>query len=411
MHPRDGLEPHSTVAQRYAHLVETGEITDDPAQRQVVAALDSLIDEIAAKRLQRKSSALGWLFAKNRAAAEPVTGLYIHGGVGRGKTMLMDLFFEAVPVRRKRRVHFNAFMADVHDRIQKHRQARKEGTVREDDPIPPVARALADEAWILCFDEFSVTDIADAMILSRLFSALFANGVVLVATSNVAPDDLYRDGLNRQLFLPFVALLKRHAEVMRARYADRLPHGEAEPHAGLPDAAGRRDRPADGRGLEDRDARPARRARRPSRSRAARCRCRVASGDAARFSFADLCEKPLGARDYLAIADRYRRRSSSTMCRCLAGRPAQRGEAFHPLDRHALRPAGPACSSAPKRRRRSSIAARQANRSVRVRPHGLAADRDAGPRMAGRLGGEAGGSQSHCRDDVIVSRHSKTPPP
>ncbi|TIL69498.1 MAG: cell division protein ZapE, partial [Mesorhizobium sp.] len=106
------------------------------------------------------------------------------------------------------------FMADVQDRIQKHRQARKEGTVREDDPIAPVARALAEEAWVLCFDEFSVTDIADAMILSRLFSALFANGVVLVATSNVAPQDLYGDGLNRKLFLPFIGILERHAQVI-----------------------------------------------------------------------------------------------------------------------------------------------------------------------------------------------------
>ena len=104
----------------------------------------------------------------------PVRGLYIHGGVGRGKTMLMDMFFELVPVRRKRRVHFNDFMADVHDRIKRHRQALKRGEVSEDDPIPPVARALAEEAWVLCFDEFSVNDIADAMILSRLFSALFS---------------------------------------------------------------------------------------------------------------------------------------------------------------------------------------------------------------------------------------------
>src|SRR5688572_12124367 len=304
MHLRDGLQPHSTVAQRYAHLVATGEIADDPAQRKIVTALDRLNDEIRTKRLQRKSSALGWLFAKSKAAPELVTGLYIHGGVGRGKTMLMDLFFETVPVRRKRRVHFNAFMADAHDRIQKHRLARKNGTAKEDDPIPPVARALADEAWVLCFDEFSVTDIADAMILSRLFSALFANGVVLVATSNVAPDDLYRDGLNRQLFLPFVGLLKRHTHVMtldspndyRMEKLNRMPvyltplSVETER---LMDEAWE----AVTRGM-------------PAAPDALTVKGRQvpvpqAAGDAARFSFADLCDAPLGARDYLAIDARY----------------------------------------------------------------------------------------------------------
>jgi cell division protein ZapE len=304
MHLRDGLQPHSTVAQRYAHLVATGEIADDPAQRKIIAALDRLIDEIRAKRLQRKSSALGWLFAKNRAAIEQVTGLYVHGGVGRGKTMLMDLFFEMVPVRRKRRVHFNAFMADAHDRIQKHRLARKNGEAKEDDPIPPVARALADEAWVLCFDEFSVTDIADAMILSRLFSALFANGVVLVATSNLAPDDLYRDGLNRQLFLPFIALLKRHAGVMaldsptdyRMEKLNRMPvyltplSVDAER---LMDEAWE----VVTRGKPDASDAVAVKGRQVVVPRAA--------GAAARFSFADLCDAPLGARDYLAIADKY----------------------------------------------------------------------------------------------------------
>src|SRR5690606_2074093 len=165
-------------------------------------------------RLARKSSALGWLFAKSRKNSDPIEGLYIHGGVGRGKTMLMDLFFELVPVRGKRRAHFNDFMADVHDRIARHREALKKGEVRESDPIPPIAAALARDAWVLCFDEFSVTDIADAMILSRLFSALFAEGVVLVATSNVAPEDLYRDGLNRGLFEPFIDILKRHVSVL-----------------------------------------------------------------------------------------------------------------------------------------------------------------------------------------------------
>src|SRR5690606_15493039 len=105
--------------------------------------------------------------------------LYIHGDVGRGKTMLMDMFFDLVPARRKRRVHFNDFMADVHDRVHRHRQALAKGETKEKDPVPPVARALAAEAWVLCFDEFAVTDIADAMILSRLFQAMFSDGVVL----------------------------------------------------------------------------------------------------------------------------------------------------------------------------------------------------------------------------------------
>ncbi|MDQ6437066.1 cell division protein ZapE [Mesorhizobium sp. LHD-90] len=303
MHIRDGIQPHATVRQRYDHLVSTGAVVRDPAQERIVGALDRLLDGLGAKRLARKSSALGWLFAR-KPEASGVKGLYIHGGVGRGKTMLMDMFFELAPMRRKRRVHFNDFMAEAHDRIQKHRQARKDGTVKEDDPIPPVARAIAEQTQLLCFDEFSVTDIADAMILSRLFSALFANGVVLVATSNVAPDDLYRDGLNRPLFLPFVDILKRHAEVMsldsdtdyRMEKLNRMPvyvtplGSEAErqmDEAWKTMTHGRQTAP-DTVAVKGREiAVPA------------------AADGAARFSFADLCEKPLGARDYLAIASRY----------------------------------------------------------------------------------------------------------
>src|SRR3712207_3271053 len=128
--------------------------------------------------------------------------------------MLMDLFFEALPVRRKRRVHFHAFMSDVHERIHAWRQALKNGEVRGDDPIRPVAESLADEAWVLCFDEFAVTDIADAMILGRLFTALFEHDVVVVATSNVEPERLYEGGLNRALFLPFVRLLQERMDVV-----------------------------------------------------------------------------------------------------------------------------------------------------------------------------------------------------
>ena len=388
MHLRDGLQPHSTVAQRYAHLVETGEIADDPAQRPVVAALDRLNDEIRTKRLQRKSSALGWLFAKNTAAPELVTGLYIHGGVGCGKTMLMDLFFETVPVRRKRRVHFNAFMADAHDRIQKHRLARKNGTTKEDDPIPPVARALAEEAWVLCFDEFSVTDIADAMILSRLFSALFANGVVLVATSNVAPDDLYRDGLNRQLFLPFIGLLKRHTEVIaldsatdyRMEKLNRMP-------VYLTPLSAETDRLME-RGLGGGDA-----------WHAGRAGCADGQGPAGAGAAGGWRCRALQLRRPLRRPARGERLSCDRraifddLCRPYSGaRPdaPQSGEAFHPADRYALRQpftpvrqcGGPAAGTLPGPPRRHG--------SLRVRPHRLAAHRNAEPGMAGRLGGRRG---------------------
>jgi cell division protein ZapE len=218
--------------------------------------------------------------------------------------MLMDQFFDVLPVRRKRRIHFNAFMADAHDRIQKHRAARKNGTTKGDDPIPPVARALAEEAWVLCFDEFTVTDIADAMILSRLFSALFANGVVLVATSNVAPDDLYRDGLNRQLFLPFVSMLKRHAKVIsldsetdhRMEKLNRMP-------VYMTPLSAETDRKMDEawravtRGVL---AEPA-----SLTVKGRQVAVPLAAGEAARFNFADLCDAPLGARDYLAIVAHY----------------------------------------------------------------------------------------------------------
>jgi cell division protein ZapE len=303
MHLRDGLQTRVTVAQRYDHLVARGEVSRDPAQVRLVSALDRLIADICDKRISAKKSSLGWLFAKRREQ-QAVRGLYIHGGVGRGKTMLMDLFFELVPVRRKRRAHFNEFMADVHDRINRHRQALKRGDAREDDPIPPVARALAEDAWVLCFDEFAVTDIADAMILSRLFSALFAEGVVLVATSNVAPDDLYRDGLNRPLFEPFIRTLKAHTDVFAL---DNGTDYRLEQLNGMPvyltpaDASAER--------LMDKAWDAMTRGAKPSADeivvKGRHLAVPRSAGRSARFSFAELCEAPLGARDFLAIAGRY----------------------------------------------------------------------------------------------------------
>nr|WP_329610454.1 cell division protein ZapE [Jiella pelagia] len=197
-------------------LIENREIEVDPLQRKLADRLDALDRRLSAEIGASKKSALGWLFGSKRDV-EPVKGLYVHGDVGRGKTMLMDMFFRQSSIAAKRRVHFHAFMGDVHERIGAHRRAHKNGEAKGDDPIPPVAAAIAKESRLLCFDEFTVTDIADAMILSRLFKALFANGLVLVATSNVGPDDLYPDGLNRPLFLPFVAVLKQHAEVFEPR--------------------------------------------------------------------------------------------------------------------------------------------------------------------------------------------------
>lgn len=300
---RDGLTNHPSLVQRYNDLAEKGSLSHDPRQIDVARALDDLLDEIATKRLAAKQSSLGWLFAK-RAAKDPTRGLYIHGSVGRGKTMLMDMFFELLPAKRKRRVHFNVFMADVHDRIHQHRQALKKGETKENDPVPPVAKALAKEAWVLCFDEFSVTDIADAMILSRLFSALFEQGVVLVATSNVAPKDLYRDGLNRGLFLPFVAILKEHARIVsldsdtdyRLQRLNRLPVymtplGRQTEHE--MDAAWAT--VTDGKSVG-----PA-----SLELKGREVHVPQAAGLAARFDFTDICGKALAARDYNAIADRY----------------------------------------------------------------------------------------------------------
>ncbi len=251
-------------------------------------------------RLSRKSSNLGWLFA-TRKPEGPIRGLYIHGEVGRGKTMLMDLFFAGSQVKRKRRAHFHEFMADVHERLGAVRHEMKSGRLSNGDPIRHVADDIAQETWLLCFDEFHVTDIADAMILGRLFTRLFEQGVVVVATSNVEPEELYKDGLNRALFVPFIALLHRQMDVvhLQAPKDFRLEKLAGQPVWYVPpdedaevalDMAWQRltgtlngtprELPMKGRVI----------------------RVAEAAKGVARFSFAQLCEQPLGANDYLRIA-------------------------------------------------------------------------------------------------------------
>lgn len=195
----------------YDKLISAGHIELDSNQIKLVKLFDILLDNLEKKRLSRKSSALGWLFAKK--APEKIKGLYIWGDVGRGKSMLMDMFFDILPHKRKRRAHFNDFMQDAQERIHKHREAFKRGETKQEDPIPTIAEALAEEASVLCFDEFTVTDIADAMILGRLFEAMFNEGVVVIATSNVEPKNLYTNGLNRKIFLPFIDLLIDNVDI------------------------------------------------------------------------------------------------------------------------------------------------------------------------------------------------------
>ncbi|PSC04976.1 cell division protein ZapE [Alsobacter soli] len=291
------------IAERYRALVASGAIEADSAQKAVVARLDRLAAALADRPLARKSRALGWLFSKS-ATTEPLRGLYVWGSVGRGKTMLMDMFLEAAPVADKRRAHFLSFMADVHERIHAFRQKVKRGEVKDTDPIPPVAASIAAESTLLCFDEFTVTDIADAMILGRLFTALFAEGVTVVATSNVEPDRLYEGGLNRALFLPFIALLKERMEVVRldARTDYRLEKlaGAAVWHVPA-DAEGRRRLDeAFHRLIGGAHAAPL-----TLTVRGHPLEVPAAAHGVARFSFPDLCSKPLGGSDFLAVAERF----------------------------------------------------------------------------------------------------------
>jgi cell division protein ZapE len=293
----------STVTERYNALVSAGEIERDPAQQSVAARLTQLEARLARHRLARKSSQLGWLFGGNERK-DPIKGLYIYGEVGRGKTMLMDLFFDMSAVKRRRRAHFHEFMADIHERLSDVRHKMKSGAIANDDPIKLVAAALAAEAWLLCFDEFHVTDIADAMILGRLFTRLFADGVVVVATSNVMPDELYKDGLNRALFLPFIALLNQNMDVVKLEAPKdfRLEKLNAQPvwyvpadedaEVALNNSWQRLTGTLEGEPHE-------------IAAKGRIIRVPEATMGVARFSFRQLCEQPLGASDYLRIAHEF----------------------------------------------------------------------------------------------------------
>jgi cell division protein ZapE len=292
---------HSFSA-HYKSLVSSGAIEADPAQQEAAEALAALERRLAGYKPLRKQGLMGRLFADKNEP--PPRGLYIHGDVGRGKTMLMDMFFEHSSVENKRRAHFHEFMEDVHERIHGYRKAIARGEIADNDVIALTAASILDEAWLLCFDEFHVTDIADAMILGRLFARLFELGTVVVATSNVAPEDLYKGGLNRALFLPFIAEISEYMDVLRldARTDFRL-----EKLAGVKMWLVPADHAAE-TALNHAWARMTGNAR--CRPRDISIKGRIlhvpcAADGVARFSFADLCEKPLGASDYLRLAHDY----------------------------------------------------------------------------------------------------------
>jgi cell division protein ZapE len=294
--------PSASFRAHYQALVSSGAIEPDPAQAEIVEAFAALEERLAKYKPPRKNGLLGRLFADKNGG--PPRGLYIHGDVGRGKTMLMDLFFQQSPVEHKRRAHFHEFMADVHERIYGFRQNIARGEIADGDVIGLTAASIFDQAWLLCFDEFHVTDIADAMILGRLFSKLFELGTVVVATSNVAPDDLYKGGLNRALFLPFIAQISDHMNVLRldARTDFRL-----EKLAGVKMWLVPADYAADA-ALDKAWVKMTGNA--PCKPRDISIKGRIlhvpcSAHGVARFSFADICEKPLAASDYLRLAHDY----------------------------------------------------------------------------------------------------------
>ncbi|EDP62786.1 hypothetical protein BAL199_10532 [alpha proteobacterium BAL199] len=287
----------------YRARVASEALKEDEVQATAAARLDELARSVDGWQA-RSASAGGWLsklgLRHAKEVAAPV-GLYLYGPVGRGKSMLMDLFFDAAPVAAKRRVHFQEFMQEVHGSIHRFRTEGGAG----DTPILQAAAAVADQVSLLCFDEMEVKDIADAMILSRLFTALFERGVVVVTTSNRPPDDLYRGGLHRDRFLPFIELLKDRlasidlgdgTDYRRDRLAGEMlfftPADEAA-RAALDRLFGELTGGASpepdsvvvlGRELT----------------------VPAAAKGVARFAFRELCDRPLGPGDFLAIARRYR---------------------------------------------------------------------------------------------------------
>jgi cell division protein ZapE len=286
----------------YRKLIQSGKLTEDSGQLTVVRNLQEIYSEFIPYYHNKQKS----FFFKSFKKVTLPKGLYIYGDVGRGKSMLMDVFFDSLDIEKKRRVHFNAFMNEMHSRIFEWRKNKKLSGVSKggDDPIPVIAKLVAEECNILCFDEFQIEDIADAMIIGRLFENLFELNVLVIATSNIRPDELYKDGLNRSLFLPFIDILKNYMNThylvsdkdyrldrVRDRpvyYSPITQNNREDFEKSWTEVIGSSEEESISIQLKGRQIDVLR-----------------SVGRCVRFNFSELCQKPLGAIDYLAIADKF----------------------------------------------------------------------------------------------------------